>query len=343
MKLVPQRIASFLRAPGACRVVLLHGEDTGLIRERAGALVRTVTGSLDDPFQVAELAREDLARLPDEAASLPAIGWRRVVRVRDAGEAALEPVQMVLKGHAPALVVLEAPGLASRSRLRSLIEAAPDAVSITCYPEEGRALENTIRSVLQELGVGIDPDALEWLVAQLGADRASTRAELEKLALYVEVGNRVDLAAAMECVGDVAGLSLDDAVFAATEGDVATTDRALELALGEGTTAVGVIRAALMHLQRLHRARLLADRGMTIGDAVKAVRPPVFFRRARAFAAALEIWSSDALVTGMVELSDAERACKRTDAPDLALCRRAILALARRSASGRGRRLSRPE
>ena len=47
-------------------------------------------------------------------------------------------------------------------------------------------------------------------------------------------GGRVDLEAAMACVGDLAGLSLDDALFAATEGDVATADRALELAMAEG-------------------------------------------------------------------------------------------------------------
>ena len=104
-------------------------------------------------------------------------------------------------------------------------------------------------------------DALAWLSAQLGADRASTRAEAEKLALYVGPGGRVDLDAAMACVGDLAGLSLDDALFAATEGDVATADRALELAMAEGASPVGVLRAGLMHLQRLHRVRLAVDEG----------------------------------------------------------------------------------
>ena len=69
----------------------------------------------------------------------------------------------ILKGAAPALVVLEAPGLPARSRLRSLVEAAPDATAIACYPEEGRALEETIRGVMNEAGVAIDGDALAWL------------------------------------------------------------------------------------------------------------------------------------------------------------------------------------
>ncbi len=106
---------------------------------------------------------------------------------------------------------------------------------------------------------------MAWVSDQLGADRVSTRGEAEKLALYAGPGGRVDLDAAMACVGDLAGLSLDDALFAATEGDVARTDRALELALAEGATPVGVLRAGLMHLQRLHRVRLAMDEGLSCG------------------------------------------------------------------------------
>lgn len=339
MKLTPQRVAAFLRDPGACRVVLLYGDDNGMIRDRAAGLVRLIAGSLDDPFLVADLGREDIRRLADEAASLPLTGGRRVVRLRDATDTATDQVAAVLKGSAPALVVLEAPGLPSRSRLRTLLEAAPDGAAIGCYPEEGKALTDTIRAVLGESGVAIDADALAWVSDQLGADRASTRGEAEKLALYASPGGRVDLDMAMACVGDLAGLSLDDALFAATEGDLTRTDRALELAAAEGATPVGTLRAGLMHLQRLHRVRLAVDEGSSVADAVKAARPPVFFRRIRAFTRAVELWSSAALMGAMAGLAEAERACKRTGAPDDVLSRNAVLTLARRAAAGVRRRI----
>jgi DNA polymerase-3 subunit delta len=334
-------VAAFLSDPGSCRVVLLYGEDHGMIRDRAGALVRAVVGSLDDPFRVAELARDELASLADEAASLALTGGRRVVRLREASDVAVGAVTAILKGSAPALVVLEAPGLATRSRLRTLIEGAPDGVAIGCYPEEGRALTDTIRAVLTEFGVAIDADALAWVSAQLGADRVSTRQEAEKLALYVGPGGRVDLDAAMACVGDLAGLSLDDALFAATEGDVALTDRALELAIAEGAAPVGVLRAGLSHLQRLHRVRLAMDEGLSAADAAKSARPPVFFRRVATFVRALELWSSAGLMAAMAGLAEAERGCKRTGAPDQVLARGAVLTLARRAAASRGARARR--
>ncbi len=334
MQLSAPQIPAFLRDPGACRVVLLYGDDSGMIGERAETLVRAVAGSLDDPFLVVELTRDDLDRLHDEAASLPLAGGRRVVRLREATDAVTSMVQVILRSQAPALVVIEGGGMPARSRLRALLDAAPDGVAIGCYPEQGRTLQATIRGRLQAAGVGIDADALGWLTTQLGADQASTFAELDKLILYAGPNGQLDLAAAIACVGDLAGLSLDDALFAATEGDVAMADRALELASAEGATPVGILRAALMHLQRLYRARLMVDSGMTAAEATKALRPPIFFRRTAAFTRALGLWSLPALTAAMAGLSRAERNCKRTGAPDEVLSHSALLTLARRAAAG---------
>lgn len=337
MKLDARRIDGFLRDPGACRVVLLHGEDVGLVRERAAQLVRAVAGSLDDPFRVAELDREEWSRIPEEMTALSLTGGRRVVRLRDGGEAATSYVQAVLAGPGEALLVIEAPGLGSKGRLRGLVERAPDGAAIACYPQEGRALEQVVQQTLAGLEVTVEPDALSWLAGQLGADRAVTEREAEKLALYAGRGGRVTLEDARICVGDLAGLSLDDALFAATAGDVAATDRALELALAEGAAPVGVLRAGLLHLQRLQRGAAAMAGGMNATQAAQASRPPLFFRRQPVFVNALMLWSAAQLQAACERLWEAERACKRTGAPAEAISRSAVLGLAQRAAAAKRR------
>ena len=319
------------------RAVLLYGDDVGSIRERALKLVRAVAGVADDPFRVVELEREGAGAIPAEMAALSLTGGRRVVRVRDVSDAATAPVQAALAGPGEALLVLEAPGLAGKSKLRALIDKLAEAVSIGCYPAEGRALEPVIRGVLASLRVGVDDDAMAWLTGRLGADQAVTVSEIEKLALYVGPGGRVDIAAARECVGDLAGLSLEDALFAATAGEVAAADRALELALAEGAVPVQVARAGLGHVQRLQRARAAMAEGMSAAEAARAVRPPLFFRRQAVFAQALAVWSAPALEWAAQRFWDAERACKRTGAPDLTIARNAVAGIAQRAALARRR------
>jgi DNA polymerase-3 subunit delta len=337
MKLDARRVEAFLRDPGGVRAVLLYGDDVGLIRERGARLARTIAGATDDPFRMTDLERETWPRMAVEMASPPLTGGRRVVRARDVTDVAVAFAQAALAGDGPGFLILESPGLPTRSKLRALIDRAPDAAAIGCYPPDPAALGEEIRGLLKARGVVADPEALRWLESRLGGDHAVTRGEIEKLALYVGPDGRADLAAARACVGDLAGLSLEDAVFAATAGQVAAADRSLEIALGEGAAPVAVLRTALAHVQRLHRARLAMAEGLSVAEAAKAARPPVFFRREPAFQAALAAWTEAALEAASTRLSDAERACKRTGAPAETICRSAVVGLAQRGAAAQRR------
>ena len=105
----------------------------------------------------------------------------------------------------------------------------------------------------------------------------------------------------------------------------------------EGANAVGVLRAALLHLQRLQRARGATAQGASPSEAAKAARPPVFFRREGDFVQALRLWSEAALQNVSGRVWDAERACKRTGSPADTLCRSVVLGIAQRAAVAKRR------
>ena len=331
MKIETRQAAAFLRNPPAvCRAVLLYGEDEGLIRERALGLVKHVAGSLNDPFLVVDLGREGWPQIGAEMAALSMIGGRRVVRVREVTDAAAEPLRAALRGPGTALAVLEAPGL-GRGKLRTLVEAAADGAAIGCYAEEGRAAADLLRAMFETEGVQADPDAATWLAEACGGDRAVLRGEVEKLVLLAGAGGRVDLAMARESAGDSAGASGDEALAAATSGDARAADAAVETAMAEGLAGVGLVRVALMHLQKLHQARLRMEGGLSAAEAVRTLRPPVFFRAIGAMTASLSLWPADALLRALEEARTVELACKQTGSrPDL-LASRFIASLARQA------------
>ena len=334
MKLDSRNAERFLASPGACRAVLLHGDDTGLVREYADRLTRTVAGSLDDTFRVASLERDTHDRLEEEATALSLIGGRRVVRVRDAVDGLAARIERALRVKSDALIVLEAGALPARSKLRSSLEARADAAVIACYPEEGRALAASLREMIEAQECRIDPEALLFLADQLGADRAASRSEVDKLVLYVGDTRRIDLDAVESCVADASVLSLEDALFAATAGDVAAADRALERAIADGAAPVGIARSLLYHFHKLRRARLAVEQnGASPADATRAVRPPVYFRRTGAFTRALALWSVQSLERAASETNRVELACKQTGAPDFALCRHLVFTVARQAAA----------
>jgi len=337
VKLDARQVAAFLRDPGPCRLVLLHGDDEGLIRERAQGLTRLVAGDLNDPFRVVDLDREGWKQIPGEMAALSMIGGRRVLRVRDVAEAVLPHVASAMQGPGAALLILEAPGL-GKGKLRSFAEAAPDAASIACYPEEGRALAELIRGLFAELLVSAEPDAVSWLGETLGGDRSVVRGEVEKLALLCGPGGRVDLEMARDATGEAAGRLGDDGLLSAMAGDVHGSDAAIEAAIADGLNGIGLIRIALMLLQKMHLARLRMEQGAGAGDAVRAMRPPVFGPAVSVMTAALSLWSADALRRAIEEARQTELACKRNGSRPELLARRLIAWLARQAAAMKLRR-----
>jgi DNA polymerase-3 subunit delta len=330
-KLDARRAAAALADPSPWRCILLHGDDPGLVHERAAALVTTVIGG-PDPFRLAEVSREAAAKdqglLAAEMSAMALTGGRRVVLLHEATDSVAPAVKAALAAPGDALLVIEAGGLPARGRLRALLEPAAEAAVIACYRERGPELAATLRGLLAEAGVSAEAEALEELASRLGEDRMLLRREVEKLALYVGAGGRVTAEDVLACVGDGSALDVEEALMAATAGDVALADRALEAAMAEGGSAVGLLRAALRHVQRLHLA--------ASGVAPEALRPPVFFRHRAAFERALRLWSAPALAAAAAALREAEKRAKSGSAarpmPDAALAKAAVLALARQAA-----------
>lgn len=334
MKLDARSIAGFLKRPDpGARAILLYGPDAGLIKERAEALARTVVEDLSDPFRVIDLSgdtiADDPARLADEAAAISMTGGRRVVRVRDAGNATAVAFEGFLDHPmGDALIVVEGGELDGRSALRKLFEKATNAAAIPCYRDEGRDLAAVVRETLQRAKVKAADEAIAWLVDRLGGDRLVTRGEIEKLALYVGEGNTATLDDARALVGDSAEIGFDDLANAAAGGDVAGLERARAKLDGEGIPAIAQLRAVQRHFTRLHLCAGMIAGGRDEKSAMMALRPPVFWKEEAAFRSQLKRWTAERLGRALGRLLDAEIQCKSPGAPSELVAARCLMALA---------------
>ena len=339
MKLTGAQAERFCKRPDpACPVILVHGADDGLVRERVERLIRTVLDDPRDPFRTSEVSvdqvRSEPSCLADEARSLCLLGGRRVIRLRQATDQATPACRNLLAlGAIEALVVIDAGELAAGSSLRRLIEGAPNAAALACYRDEGQDLAAFVDQQLAARALHLDADARAWLLDHVGADRGVTRAELDKLALYLGAGpdgarsgGRATVADVAAVVGDSAALGLDDLVHGAALGQFAAVERCLERLLGEGEHPVRLVRAQANHFARLHRLAALVERGEPVERVLERARPPIHFRRKSSVRAELRLWSAERAARALARLIEAEIACKTTGWPARALCREALFA-----------------
>jgi len=342
VKLQGARLAAYLNEPDkALRAVLVYGPDTGLVRERAERIARSVVPDRGDPFRIAALTGDalaaDPARLDDEARALSLIPGRRVVEVRDAGDGVAPLFDRFFKDTPPGdtLIVVEAGDLAARSALRRVFEAARHGAAIACYADGPEELRQLVRDVMGARRITVTGEAMEYLVANLGGDRMLSRRELDKLALYVGDNGTLGHDEACAMVGDSAALRLDDAILAAADGDGEALERCLQRVFDEGEHPASLLRAAMRHFQRLYLTGSRQAAGMTSDEALSALRPPLFFKMRDRFRDELRQWPPRRAAAVLELLLEAERLSRRTGVPHDIVCRDALLRIARGAAPRR--------
>lgn len=338
MKVPAGKIDSFIRAlPANVRAVLLYGADTGLADERALSLAKAITGDVPHSFSSVQLTpaalSADPALLLDEMLAMAFGGGRRVITIRGAGEETAKALRPALAeiadhGNETGLVIALSGSLAPRAALRRLFEEGNDCASLPCYPDDDAALANLLRDSLAEHGVSIDRDAQQLAVSLLGPDRQANRREIEKLALYVGPQETADISAVTLCFGNSAASSTDTAIFSAADGNYPALDKQLEQIWAEGLSAVAVLRSAQRHFQRLHNIAIAVRAGSAADEAIKRLRPPVFWQNVPQLRAQAKRWSVPRVETALQRLTEAEISAKSTGLPAELVCARALLAIA---------------
>lgn len=335
MQIKGGQIASFAAKPTVKRV-LVFGPDRGQARMLSAKILAGFSPEAACFDGDALAGQAD--RLAEAMASTAGLfGPAKAVRVRSAADRSTKILKEILASpSSQAAIVVEAGELTASSSLRKLFEGAADAAAIACYPPEGARRTAWIASELALGKAKADAEASALLDLWLPGDSMLAASEIAKLAVYAGEGGVLRAADVKSLLADFGDADLDDAVSGCVEGDAAGALRALRRM--PGFAAVGLLRSLQRHLQRLLSAKAAVEGGASSDDAMRALRPPVFFKETERFRSQLGTWTSARLERALGRAIEAEQQSKRTGFPDETLCAQLLLDLAFETAAERGGR-----
>jgi DNA polymerase-3 subunit delta len=330
----PQNAESFLKAIDPnISAVLFFGPDAGLVLERTQTLCKLLVARDTPPGEVLSFEDADLDGDPDRLAvelqTMPMFGGRKIIRARTGRRitaALLKP--LIEAGGLQGFLIVEAGELRADDSLRAVFEKSPIAAAVACYGDSEDGLEAMAVRHLKAHSLKIAPDALALLVSRLGADRALSRGEVEKLALYCQGKGEVEADDVDAIVGDASELRLDRIPEAAASGDAARAVQDAGRAVASGDSAQSVLLAAQRYFLRLHRLRASIDQGRSPDEAVRQLRPPVHFKAQAMLTSQARAWSGARLTIAVAEIGSTVKACRQTGALEETLTERLLLRLA---------------
>ncbi|SFO36927.1 DNA polymerase III, delta subunit [Cohaesibacter marisflavi] len=292
-------VDSYLVKPNyAHKVILIYGQDTGLVTERAERLAKTYLKDNSDPFAVIRLDSTDIAsdplRLADEANTISMFGGNRVITIQMSGSKSIMPALEPVLSTPPqdAFIIIKAADLKKSAPLRKAIEKAQSAVTLPCYMDAREALNGIIDEELALSRLSITKNARAMLLDNLGADRMASRAEVQKLCLFAMDDGEITEQHIEDIVGDASNQQIDMIVDSAALGRTGELDRRLEQILGSGNHPAVIGSAALRHFQMLERALSLMDKGTPPSSALDKAAPMLHFKRKPLIQSQLRIWDS---------------------------------------------------
>lgn len=328
----PQIDAFIKKNDPTIKVIILYGQNVGMVADYCKKIALTITTDLYDPFTTSHLIwddiSDDIGLLSSELNSRSLMGNRKVIILKEADNDLTKNLKEIMQ-QSPfdnLLIVCCKPTLKASGSLISMT-SMPDVAGFACYEDKDKSLATSVRSTLIEKGVTYSNDAFSILCSRLSNDRMSNLNEIEKLITYVGTKKHIEATDVTAIVFDQAVSGSDDLCFHAFSGEKAITLNNLKHLLNEGTEEVAIIRALLRHVYRLLDGKALMEKGDTALSAIKAVLPKNMFNYHDAGASQLNFWPKNRLFDVMTLLYKTEKDCKTTDIPTTEVVTYTILSI----------------
>ena len=287
---------------------LFYGSDSLQIAAKAEALAASLSKKAGPDSEVIRIHESDAAASPDRIITELKTGllfggvkivWLGALPAK-AHSAVLEAVAGPFRD---AFLIAQAPDLKKSHALVQAFEGASYLAAISCYDEDRSSVIAGIRTHVSSLGCEIDDEAAALVAARSDYSTLIARNETEKLITYIAPGRRITSSHVEDCLIDQQTAGLSEIIDHALDGDGRKAMLAFESFMAAEHNVTPVLMALSSALLRLYALRTAVDAGVPVMQAIKELRPPVFYKQQESVAARVRGWQVRPLSAILQELN----------------------------------------
>lgn len=323
MKIQSRSIPETLKNPSAYRGVLIYGPDESIARDYLASLSLTFTqkdpGTTIERIHANKLKSEPYL-LGEALSSFSLLSSSIVVVLEDTGDNATSTIKgcMEMESCQNFLIVI-AEELGPRSSLRMLFEKEKNLAAIACYEDNESASRQYIAKLLREKQITFDEECVPLIFSLTGNHRGLLFQSVEKIAMYLDPGERLTIPLTMDILFQQGEASTDDFCFAVLDQKPSIVVNALDKMLKLNKAPVSLLRSLSRYIERLIILQQLRENGKATEEAFNALRPPVFFMHKSKYEQHLSRYSLPVLLRMLGKLTREEKKLKLSPSPSLSI------------------------
>ena len=186
-------------------------------------------------------------------------------------------------------IILKTGPIQKGLKIRNFFEDSPDCVIVPCYEESLSEKKSIIMEFFNKENIKIEPDHTNILSSLLSNERLSLKNELNKLILYIKTTKK-NIIDALSILIDNNSHDLNNLAYllASRKKKIFWNEfLKIQQTFSDEIKFIGIFSK---HLERMLFVKSKILLGSTPTYAIKALRPPIFFKQEKAFLSQLDLW-----------------------------------------------------
>ncbi|MAI83507.1 MAG: DNA polymerase III subunit delta [Rickettsiales bacterium] len=189
------------------------------------------------------------------------------------------------------IVIIKASELDKKSKIRKLFESDDKFCTIPCYEDTELEKKSVIQYYLDIEKIRLKDEILNFIVKIPMVDRNSLIQETEKIILFYKKENNISIEQIKEIINYQTSKKIDDLIYIILSGKLTFTERIHDNLLKNGVSNIQILNSMSRHFFKLllYKEKLKIESGSE--NAIKHIKPPIFFKNKEKFINQAKIWS----------------------------------------------------
>jgi len=292
---------------------LIYGPNEGLVRENID-MVNKLFSSYSECEKLSITGKqldEDPAILQNEMKTISMFSSKKFIVLESLKEKHSNIIEECLMGNYENIfLIVKSDNLTKSSSIRKLYETSKNHFSLACYDDDIKMLSSILEKFQKENGITFDSEVKSFLLNNLNNDRMVIKNELEKILLLLnEWDRKVDIEKLRYILHDSAHTDFQQINNSILFGNIQKGSKSLEKLFNLGTNPVAILKSLNNYIMRIRLAQVELSKGKQFDEAIKVLRPPVFWKEKSDFKRHCLMWPANVIENLISEVLSSEIKC----------------------------------
>tara|TARA_Y100001970_G_C14120323_1_gene795895 strand:+ start:50 stop:1072 length:1023 start_codon:yes stop_codon:yes gene_type:complete len=292
---------------------LIYGPNEGLIRENIDVIYKNFSkGTECEKVNInGKQLDESISLLNDEISAISLFSKKKFIILDSVKEKHASIIEGALSlDFKNTCMVVKQDNLTKSSNIRKLYETSKNHFCLACYDDDIKVLSSLLEKFQNEHKITFDRDAKSFLLNNLSNDRMVIKNELEKVLLSLSNDNRkIDIEKLRYILHDSSYTDFQQINNYILFGNIEKGSRSIEKLFNIGTSPVAILKSFNNYIMRIRLTQVELSKGKHFDEAIKVLRPPVFWKEKSDFKYHCSIWPANVIENIINDVLSSEIKC----------------------------------